>query len=328
MPAMPIADSSAPIVVGIRHTSNEARTIPVTPFPFSVAVSGMPGWVFFAKTASGCRVATASRKMIVSPASRMFRAISFGVFCRRAPSTSAIMRSMKLSPGFCVIFTMMRSDSTFVPPVTAERSPPDSRITGADSPVIADSSTLAMPSTTSPSPGMISPASTITWSPCCSCGAGTASSVPPAGSLPGSQPGRRRAMVARLALRRVSAWALPRLSATDSARLAKSTVSHSQNAMSQPKTVASRTASTVLQAAPTSTISITGLCHSVAGLSLRSASGSARTSCRGSSRPPRPRCDGKGVGNGLREVRVRFRRGPGISAGPRRAARARARGRT
>ena len=44
-----------------------------------------------------------------------------------------------------------------MPPVTAERSPPDSRITGADSPVIADSSTDATPSTTSPSPGMRSP---------------------------------------------------------------------------------------------------------------------------------------------------------------------------
>jgi len=33
-----------------------------------------------------------------------------------------------------------------VPPVTAERSPPLSRMTGADSPVIADSSTEAMPS--------------------------------------------------------------------------------------------------------------------------------------------------------------------------------------
>ena len=30
-------------------------------------------------------------------------------------------------------------------------------MTGADSPVIADSSTLAMPSTTSPSPGITSP---------------------------------------------------------------------------------------------------------------------------------------------------------------------------
>ena len=41
-----------------------------------------------------------------------------------------------------------------MPPVTALRSPPDSRITGADSPVIADSSTEAMPSITVPSPGI------------------------------------------------------------------------------------------------------------------------------------------------------------------------------
>ena len=64
------------------------------------------------------------------------------------------MRSMNVSPGRDVISTTMRSESTFVPPVTALRSPPDSRITGADSPVIADSSTEATPSTTSPSPGI------------------------------------------------------------------------------------------------------------------------------------------------------------------------------
>ena len=62
---------------------------------------------------------------------------------------------MKLSPGRVVISTTIRSDSTVVPPVTADRSPPDSRMTGADSPVIADSSTDAMPSMTSPSPGII-----------------------------------------------------------------------------------------------------------------------------------------------------------------------------
>ena len=61
--------------------------------------------------------------------------------------------------------TLIQSDSTRVPPVTAERSPPLSRITGADSPVIADSSTEAMPSTTSPSLGIRSPASTSTTSP-------------------------------------------------------------------------------------------------------------------------------------------------------------------
>ena len=96
--------------------------------------------------------------MIVRPARRIDRAISFGVFCRSAPSTRAIIRSRNVSPGLAVICTTISSDSTRVPPVTAERSPPDSRITGADSPVIADSSTVAMPSMTSPSPGMTSPA--------------------------------------------------------------------------------------------------------------------------------------------------------------------------
>src|SRR5258705_1108967 len=77
---------------------------------------------------------TASMKMMVSEASRMFSAISFGVFCRLAPSTRAIIRSMNVSPGLEVILTTIRSDSTVVPPVTADLSPPDSRMTGADSP--------------------------------------------------------------------------------------------------------------------------------------------------------------------------------------------------
>ena len=63
------------------------------------------------------------------------------------------------------MWTTIQSEITVVPPVTAERSPPDSRMTGADSPVIAASLTEAMPSITSPSPGMMSPASTSTKSP-------------------------------------------------------------------------------------------------------------------------------------------------------------------
>jgi hypothetical protein len=82
-------------------------------------------------------VIVAKRKTIVRPARRMSRAISFGVFCRSAPSTSLIIRSRKVEPGSDVISTTIRSERTFVPPVTAERSPPASRITGADSPVIA-----------------------------------------------------------------------------------------------------------------------------------------------------------------------------------------------
>ncbi len=84
----------------------------------------------------------------------MVRAISFGVFCRLALSTMAIIRSMKVSPGLAVMRTTIQSESTRVPPVTEEKSPPDSRMTGADSPVIALSSTDAAPSMTSPSPGM------------------------------------------------------------------------------------------------------------------------------------------------------------------------------
>src|SRR6202163_3811680 len=110
-------------------------------------------------------VAVANTKMMVRPTSRMLRAISFGVFWRSAPSTRAIMRSRKVSPGFEVILTLIQSEITLVPPVTAERSPPDSRITGALSPVMAASSTEATPSTTSPSPGIMSPATISPTSP-------------------------------------------------------------------------------------------------------------------------------------------------------------------
>ncbi len=85
MPAMPMADSSAPIVVGIRQTSSATST--------TIGCSAPE------KAANGCRVAVAARKTMVRLASRMFSAISLGVFCRLAPSTRAIIRSMKLSPG-------------------------------------------------------------------------------------------------------------------------------------------------------------------------------------------------------------------------------------
>ena len=95
------------------------------------------------------------KKMIENAARMIVSAISFGVFCRVAPSTSAIIRSRKLSPAPAVTCTTIRSERTRVPPVTPDRSPPASRITGALSPVIADSSTEATPITMSPSAGMI-----------------------------------------------------------------------------------------------------------------------------------------------------------------------------
>ena len=152
MPAIPIADSSAPIVVGISATSSAISVAT------EASVSGELG-----ERAQGRR--RRRGRSSVRPASRMSSAISFGVLRRSAPSTSAIMRSRKLLPGSWVISTTIRSDSTRVPPVTALRSPPASRITGADSPVMADSSTEAMPSITVPSPGISSPASTTTTSP-------------------------------------------------------------------------------------------------------------------------------------------------------------------
>ncbi len=93
-------------------------------------------------------------------------------------------------------------------------------------------------------------------------------------------------MVAVLVLRSVSACALPRPSATASARLAKITVSHSHTTISQANQDGSTMARMVLHAAPISTMNMTGLRHSVRGLSLRSASGSDFHSILGSSRPP------------------------------------------
>ncbi|VVB55501.1 Uncharacterised protein [uncultured archaeon] len=84
-------------------------------------------------------------------------AISLGVLRRFAPSTILIILSRNASPGFAVMRTMIWLEMTLVPPVTALLSPPDSLTTGADSPVTDDSFTRAAPSTTSPSPGIISP---------------------------------------------------------------------------------------------------------------------------------------------------------------------------
>ena len=163
-----------------------------------------------------------SRKMNVRADRRIVSAISLGVFWRVAPSTRLIMWSRKPSPGLAVIRIQSWSERTAVPPVTALRSPPASRITGADSPVMADSSTEAAPSITSPSPGINWPAATKTTSSRRKSGASTSSSEP---SLR-----RRLATNSLREARRARAWALPRPSATASAKLAKTTVNKSQRA--------------------------------------------------------------------------------------------------
>ena len=105
------------------------------------------------------------------------------------------------------------------------------------------------------------------------------------GSFLSSQPSTRSALVAVRVFRRVSAWALPRPSAMDSARLAKTTVSHSQTAMTAENPVGTRpsvmwvngsmTATIVVRAAPTHTRNMTGLRHWARGSSLRKAPGKA-----------------------------------------------------
>ncbi len=84
-------------------------------------------------------------------------------------------------------------------------------------------------------------------------------------------------MVERV-FRRVSACALPRPSATDSARLAKTTVSQSQTAMAMVNADGSTTAAAVVSAAPTSTMNMTGFRHMSRGSSFRRAPGRPATS--------------------------------------------------
>ena len=104
---------------------------------------------------------------------------------------------------------------------------------------------------------------------------------------PGRSRRRRRAcsaVVSRWVARRLAAWALPRPSATDSARVASRTVSHSHTVIDQANTLGSRTARTVVNAAPTSTTNMTGESQSRRGSRPRSAPGRAATSCRADSR--------------------------------------------
>ena len=76
--------------------------------------------------------------------------------------------------------------------------------------------------------------------------------------------------------RSAAACALPRPSATASARFANTTVSHNQAAIEPANNDGSRTNSSVVRSEPISTTNITGLRHISRGSSLRNASGSER----------------------------------------------------
>src|SRR5262245_5592592 len=269
MPAMPIADSSPPIVVGMRHTRSAASTVMVTGAPTPAEPT--------AYCENGSSVTVASRKTMVRPASRMSRAISFGVFWRLAPSTRAIMRSRNASPGFAMTRTMSQSERTSVPPVTELRSPPPSRITGALSPVMALSLTEATPSTISPSAGITSPASTRKMSFLRSEVAGSTVTGAPRWAT-----ARRLACTSRRARRSEAAWALPRPSAIASAKFAKSTVNHSHTvtqkmkpAGASPWPITACSQSSEVRMDPTYTTNMTGLRTWRRGVSLRNESSTA-----------------------------------------------------
>ncbi len=209
------------MVVGIRHTSKATNTVIVIGAPLLAADT--------LNRENGSKVTVTSRNTMVSATSKIVRAISFGVFWRLALSTIEIMRSRKASPGLTDTRTISQSESIRVPPVTAEKSPPDSRITGADSPVIALSSTEATPSMTSPSTGITSPASTSTTSPLRRLLAGVADQLL---SWPLDLPllllSSFLAETVCFKARNDSACALLRPSASASAKLANRTVNQSQ----------------------------------------------------------------------------------------------------
>src|SRR5690606_35651173 len=115
IPATPTADNKAPIVVGIRHTNKAIRAVIETGEPWPVST--------VAKLEKGNKVTQTSRKISVRATSKIFKAISLGVPPRLAPSTIAIMRSRKASPGLAVTCLTIQSDRTRVPPVTEQKSP-------------------------------------------------------------------------------------------------------------------------------------------------------------------------------------------------------------
>ena len=140
------------MVVGAKHTNRATSDVR----PRGLA-SPAPSAVKEPKAYSA-KVTT--RNTSVSAMSKSSSACSLGVFLRAADSTMAIIWSRKLAPASAATRATSQSDSTVVPPVSAERSPPLSRTTGADSPVMALSSTLAAPMRISPSAGTCSPART------------------------------------------------------------------------------------------------------------------------------------------------------------------------
>ena len=232
------------MVVGMRQTSSAVSATVLTVVP--------------AYAPNGRSVTTASRNTIVRPASRIARAISFGVRWRFAPSTRAIIRSRNVSPG---------------------------------SAVIRDSFTNATPSITSPSPGMTSPSRTSTMSSRRSSDEPTSSSVPSTVRRCAVVTERVRRRLAAWARPRASAIASAYV-ANSTVNQSQAAIC-TWNPRPPPPLVGWSpvplpSATRVTSTAVISTTNITGLRIRYRGLSLRSASGTAARMSSGSKIPRGP----------------------------------------
>ena len=243
MPAMPIADSSAPMVVGMRQTSSATSTTTETEPP--------------PKLAKGTSVTTTGKKTMVSTASRIVRAISFGrlltigaldqrdhavneglaSFGRDAhhdavrQDLGAARHRRTVTAGFADDRRRLARDGRLVHRGNALD---DLAVGGNDVAGLADHQV-------------------------------TLGEIRRRDQLFSAVGRRRRASVSERILRRVSAWALPRPSAMASAKLAKITVKNSQIVMDQVNVLGWAHASKNVITEPTSTTNMTGFFTGLAG---------------------------------------------------------------
>ena len=272
MPAMPMADSSAPIVVGIRQTSSETITMPVTPLAVERQGVGDAGVVRLGEDrqrlqgGDGEHEDDRQRGQQDVQRDLVRRLLPVGALDERDHPVDEALAGLlgdldddavgqhggaagdrgAVAAGLADHRRGFAGDRRFVHRGNAFH---DIAVTRDDLPGLDDDDVALLQQRRGDSP--------------------------PRAGAPGAQPTSRRAMVSDLALRSVSACALPRPSATASARLAKSD-GQPQPDHDQPGEPASgrRSPGRSLQTAPISTMNITGLRHRVRGSSLRSASGS------------------------------------------------------
>ena len=211
MPAMPMHESRAPMVVGISATSRPISTVLETPL-LRVERERLqrrprrPG-----RSGSG-------------PAIRMLRAISFGVLRRSAPSTSAIMRSRKLAR---LLGDAHHEPVGQQPRAAGDRAAVAARLADDRSRLAGDRRLVHRADALDHVAVARDQVAGLARRRGRRAGARARA---PAPASPSSPPAVGHAWSLRVA-RSASAWALPRPSAIASARFAKSTVSHSQMAM-------------------------------------------------------------------------------------------------